>query len=258
MDYKLIIALLIPFVGTTLGSAMVYLLKKDLNPKLLKLLLGFASGIMIASSIWSLLLPAIESYDASSYKRWLVPSTGFVLGIIFLLLLDLFVPHMHTNNKEEGVSNTHINKTNKLLLAVTIHNIPEGLAVGLVIAGALNNSTLINAALALSIGIAIQNFPEGTIVSTPLKETGISKTRAFIYGMLSGIVEPLAAVVAILFCKNVESVLPYALSFAAGAMIYVVADELIPQGNVGTKSYLSTIGLAIGFILMMILDIALG
>lgn len=258
MDYKLIIALLIPFIGTTLGSAMVYLLKKDLNPKLLKLLLGFASGIMIASSIWSLLLPAIESYEVSSYQSWLVPSVGFVLGIVFLLLLDLFVPHMHTNNNEEGVSNTHINKTNKLLLAVTIHNIPEGLAVGLVIAGALNNSSLINAALALSIGIAIQNFPEGTIVSTPLKETGISKTRAFIYGMLSGIVEPLAAVVAILFCKNVESVLPYALSFAAGAMIYVVADELIPQGNVGTKSYLSTIGLAIGFILMMILDIALG
>lgn len=258
MDYKLIIALLIPFIGTTLGSAMVYLLKKDLNPKILKLLLGFASGIMIASSIWSLLLPAIESFDSTSYQRWLVPSLGFILGIIFLLLLDLFVPHMHTNNKEEGVTSSHINKTNKLLLAVTIHNIPEGLAVGLVIAQALNNSSLINSALALSIGIAIQNFPEGTIVSTPLKETGISKTHAFIYGILSGIVEPVFSVLAILFCQNVETILPYALSFAAGAMIYVVADELIPQGNVGSKSYLSTIGLAIGFILMMILDIALG
>ncbi len=258
MDYKLIIALIIPFIGTTLGSAMVYLLKRDLNPKLLKLLLGFASGIMIASSIWSLLLPAIESYDSASYQRWLVPSVGFIIGIIFLLILDLLVPHMHTNNKEEGISNSHITKTNKLLLAVTIHNIPEGLAVGLVIAGALNNTSLINSALALSIGIAIQNFPEGTIVSTPLKETGISKTKAFIYGMLSGIVEPLASIVAILFCKNVEVLLPYALSFAAGAMIYVVADELIPQGSVGKKSYLSTVGLAIGFILMMILDIALG
>lgn len=258
MDYKLILALLIPFIGTTLGSAMVYLLRKELNSKVLKLLLGFASGIMIASAIWSLLLPAINSYSTSSYLRWFIPSLGFIVGIIFLLFLDICIPHMHTNKKEEGKSNTHISKTLKLVLAVTIHNIPEGLAVGLVIASAMGNSNLINSALILSIGIAIQNFPEGTICSMPLKETGISKTKAFILGMLSGVVEPLAALIAIAFCANVTEVLPFYLAFSAGAMIYVVADELLPEAQEGSKSYLSTIGLAIGFILMMILDITLG
>lgn len=257
-DYKLIIALLIPFVGTTLGSAMVYLLKNEIYPKVLKLLLGFASGIMIASAIWSLLLPAIETYSSNDYKRWLVPSIGFIVGILFLLLLDILVPHMHTNKLEEGIKDNKLSSTTKLLLAITIHNIPEGLAVGLVIASAMNGGTLSQSALILSLGIAIQNFLEGAIVSMPLKETGISKTKAFILGTLSGIVEPIAALIAILLCANITIVLPYALSFAAGAMIYVVADELIPQASVSNKSCLSTIGLAIGFILMMVLDIVLG
>lgn len=258
MSLNLILALIIPFLGTVLGSSMVFFLRKQLNNKLLKLLLGFSSGVMIAAAIWSLLLPAINSFDFDSYKRWLVPSVGFIIGIVILFLTDTFVPHTHIDDKEEGIEKRKISKTMKLFLAIVIHNIPEGLAVGLVVASAVNGSSeLARAALILSIGIAVQNFPEGAIVSMPLKESGISKSKAFWYGVISGLVEPLAALFAVLITSFVHTILPYALSFAAGAMIYVVADELIPEANNGTKSSLATLGLACGFILMMILDITL-
>lgn len=258
MSLNLNLALIIPFLGTVLGSSMVFFLRKQLNDKLLKLLLGFSSGVMIAAAIWSLLLPAINSFDSDSYKRWLVPSVGFIIGIVILFLTDAFVPHTHIDDKEEGIEKRKISKTMKLFLAIVIHNIPEGLAVGLVVASAVNGSSeLARAALILSIGIAIQNFPEGAIVSMPLKESGLSKSKAFWYGVLSGLVEPLAALFAVLITSFVQTILPYALSFAAGAMIYVVADELIPEANNGNKSSLATLGLACGFILMMILDITL-
>ncbi len=257
-DSKTILAILIPFFGTSLGSAMVFLLKKKINDRLLKLLLGFASGVMIAASIWSLLQPAIESYQDGSNSKWLVPAIGFSLGIVFLLALDLLIPHMHIDSQEEGLKDKKLNKTFKMLLAVTLHNIPEGLAVGVVIAGAMTGTITSQAALTLSIGIAIQNFPEGAIISMPLKETGISKFKSFVYGVLSGMVEPFAALIAILLTSFVSTILPYTLSFAAGAMIYVVAEELIPEANEGDHSNLATIGLAVGFVIMMILDIALG
>lgn len=258
MTLNLILALIIPFLGTVLGSSMVFFLRKQLNDKLLKLLLGFSSGVMIAAAIWSLLLPAINSFDSNSYMRWLVPAIGFVIGIVVLFLTDTFVPHTHIDNKEEGIEKRKLSKTMKLFLAIVIHNIPEGLAVGLVVASAVNGSSeILRGALILSIGIAIQNFPEGAIVSMPLKESGLSKTKAFWYGVMSGLVEPLAALFALLITSFVQTILPYALSFASGAMIYVVADELIPEANNGAKSSLATLGLACGFILMMVLDITL-
>lgn len=251
-----ILCMLIPLFGTTLGSAMVFFLKKEINPKLQKLLLGFASGVMIAASIWSLLQPAIEGYD--DFKKWLIPAIGFLAGIIFLLLLDYLIPHMHIDKQEEGLKNNKLSKRLKMMLAVTIHNIPEGLAVGVIVAGFINNSISKEAMLALAIGIAIQNFPEGAIISMPLKEEGISKFKAFLYGFFSGVVEPIAAGIAILLTYFVSAILPFILSFAAGAMIYVVVEELIPEANEGKHSNLATIGLSIGFVIMMILDIALG
>lgn len=254
----LCLALLIPFLGTLLGSFMVFFLKKQINDKVLKILLGFSSGVMIAAAVWSLLLPAINSFSESSNLRWIVPSVGFITGIIILFITDKLVPHTHIDNIEEGIDKRKLSKTLKLFLAITIHNIPEGLAVGLVVASAINQSVEVErAALILSIGIAIQNFPEGAVVSMPLKESGLSKGKAFLYGALSGIVEPIAAFIALLITSQISVILPYALSFAAGAMIYVVADELIPEANTNGKSSLATIGLAIGFILMMILDITL-
>ncbi len=235
---------------------MVFFLKKEINPKLQKLLLGFASGVMIAASIWSLLQPAIESYD-DSIKKWLIPALGFLFGMLFLFLLDILIPHMHIDKQEEGINNNKISKRLKMFLAVTIHNIPEGLAVGVMIAGCINNNISQEAMLALSIGIAIQNFPEGAIISMPLKEEGLSKAKAFLYGFLSGVVEPLAAIVAILLTYFINTILAITLAFAAGAMIYVVVEELIPEANTGKHSNLATLGLAVGFVLMMILDIAL-
>ena len=257
ISWKLILALLIPFIGTALGSSMVFLLKKELNEKLLKLLLGFASGVMIAASIWSLLDPAIDSFDKDDVFKWLAPSIGFLVGILFLFLMDIIIPHMHLNNSEEG-PHKKISKTTKMLFAVTLHNIPEGLAVGVVLAGAITGNINEGAALTLAIGIAIQNFPEGAIISMPLKETGVSKLKAFILGVLSGLVEPIASIIAILLTSFIKAILPYTLSFAAGAMIYVVSEELIPEYNEGNHSNLGTIGLAIGFVIMMSLDIALG
>lgn len=251
----IIICLLIPLLGTTLGSGMVFILKDKINETLQKALLGFASGVMIAASIWSLLQPAIDSY--TDFKAWLIPAIGFLVGMGFLFLLDVLVPHMHIDKQEEGLKNNRINKYFKMILAVTIHNIPEGLAVGVIIAGAMNNSISSEAMIALSVGIAIQNFPEGAIISMPLKNEGMPKWKAFLSGFLSGVVEPIAAGLAILLSYFVTTILPFTLAFAAGAMIYVVVEELIPEANIGKHSNLATVGLAIGFVLMMILDIAL-
>ena len=257
MSGFMILCLFIPLVGTTFGSAMVFFLKKDINPKLQKLLLGFASGVMIAASIWSLLQPAIESYDPDDYKKWLIPAIGFVAGMAFLYFLDVVVPHIHMNKEEEGIKNSKLSNRFKMMLAVTIHNIPEGLAVGVIIAGSLTNTISNEAMLALSIGIAIQNFPEGAIISMPLREEGLSRLKAFFYGFLSGVVEPISSLVAVLLTYYVSAILPFTLSFAAGAMIYVVIEELIPEANEGKHSNLAAIGVTVGFVLMMVLDITL-
>ena len=254
-----ILSLFIPLIGTTLGSAMVFFLKKEINPKLQKILLGFASGVMIAASIWSLLQPAIQYYDKSDFRMWLVPAAGFLIGVGFMLLMDYLIPHIHIKKQEEeGVKSKKLSKTFKMMLAVTLHNVPEGLAVGVVIAGMMTGNINEQAMLILSIGIAIHNFPEGVIVSMPLKEEGHSKWKAFILGVISGAVEPVASLLAIALTAFVATILPYTLAFAAGVMIYVVVEELIPEANDGPHSNLATIGLAVGFVLMMILDIALG
>ena len=256
----MIIGILLPFIGTTLGSALVFLMKKEINKNIEKLLLGFASGVMIAASIWSLLLPAIEREETLNHVAWIAPSIGFLLGMGFLLAIDTITPHLHLNSeKPEGIK-VKLKKTTMLMLAVTIHNIPEGMAVGIVFAGLISGNVNITyaGALALSIGIAIQNFPEGAIISMPLKSEGFTKTKSFVYGTLSGIVEPIAAILTILLTNILVKILPILLSFAAGAMIYVVVEELIPESQSNEHSNLGTIGVALGFTLMMILDIALG
>ena len=252
--------LLIPFVGTILGSGTVFLLKNNIKQSVEKLLLGFASGVMIAASVWSLLIPAIEMSEQQGNVGWLAPAVGFLLGMLFLLILDSVIPHMHLDKeKPEGVK-SKLKKTTMLVLAVTLHNIPEGMAVGVTFAGALlgNTGITMTGALALAIGIAIQNFPEGAIISLPLKSEGVSKGKAFAYGALSGIVEPIAAIITICLTSLVVPILPYLLSFAAGAMIYVVVEELIPESQMGEHSNIGTVGVAIGFVIMMILDVALG
>lgn len=259
MSPIVILSLFIPLIGTTLGSGMVFFLKNEINPKVRKVLMGFASGVMIAASIWSLLQPAIQSFDKSDFRMWLVPAAGFIIGVGFMLLLDYLIPHIHLASKqEEGVKKNKLSRTFKMMLAVTLHNVPEGLAVGVVIAGMMSGSLNEQAMLILSIGIAIQNFPEGIIVSGPLKEEGMPKWKAFLLGFASGVVEPIASLLAIALTVFVSTILPYTLAFAAGVMIYVVVEELIPEANDGSHSNLATIGLAIGFVLMMILDIALG
>lgn len=254
------IGLLIPFLGTTLGSAMVFLMKKKMNSKVEKLLLGFASGVMIAASIWSLIIPSIDMAEEQGNVAWIPASMGFLFGIVFLLVLDSLIPHLHLkSDKPEGVK-SELKKTTMMVLAVTLHNIPEGMAIGVTFAGALigNTGITMTGAFALAVGIAIQNFPEGAIISMPLKSEGMSKPKAFMYGTLSGIVEPLGAVITILLTNAVVPILPYLLSFAAGAMIYVVVEELIPESQAGKHSNIGTIGVAIGFVIMMILDVALG
>ncbi|MBR0350702.1 MAG: ZIP family metal transporter [Clostridia bacterium] len=252
--------LAIPFIGTTLGSAMVFLMKNKINKKLEKLLLGFASGVMIAASVWSLLIPSIDMAEEQGIVAWIPATVGFLLGIVFLLILDTVIPHLHLNsNKPEGIK-TKIQKTTMMVLAVTLHNIPEGMAVGVVFAGAIAQNTGITmaGAIALAVGIAIQNFPEGAIISMPLKSEGMSRLKAFWYGTLSGIVEPIGAIITIALTNMVVPILPYFLSFAAGAMIYVVVEELIPESQSGEHSNIGTIGVAIGFAIMMVLDVALG
>ena len=257
---KVLIGLLIPFLGTTLGSGMVFLMKDKINPKVQKLLLGFASGVMIAASIWSLITPSIEMAEEQGKVSWIPASIGFLLGVVFLLILDSLIPHLHLDSKKPEGIKAKLKNTTMMILAVTLHNIPEGMAVGVVFAGILAQNTIMTlaGAFTLSIGIAIQNFPEGAIISMPLKNEGISKSKAFLYGTLSGIVEPIGAVITILLTSIVTPVLPYLLSFAAGAMIYVVVEELIPESQAGEHSNIGTIGVAIGFVIMMILDIALG
>lgn len=254
------IGLLIPFLGTTLGSAMVFLMENKMNTKVQKLLLGFASGVMIAASIWSLITPSIEMAEEQGIVSWIPAAIGFLFGIIFLLVLDSIIPHLHLNSKKPEGIKAKLKNTTMMVLAVTLHNIPEGMAVGVVFAGVLAQNTTITlaGAFALSIGIAIQNFPEGAIISMPLKNEGMSKPKAFLYGTLSGIVEPIGAIITILLTGLVTPILPYLLSFAAGAMIYVVVEELIPESQVGKHSNIGTIGVAIGFVIMMILDVALG
>lgn len=252
--------LMIPFLGTTLGAAMVFLMKNKINNKVEKLLLGFASGVMIAASIWSLIIPSIDMAQEQGQIAWLPATIGFLLGIVFLLVWDSLIPHLHLNSsKPEGVK-AKLKKTTMMVLAVTLHNIPEGMAVGVAFAGAIagNTGITIAGAMALAIGIAIQNFPEGAIISMPLKSEGVSKFKAFWYGTLSGIVEPIGAIITIWLTGLVVPILPYLLSFAAGAMIYVVVEELIPESQSGEHSNIGTIGVAIGFIIMMILDVALG
>lgn len=254
------IGLLIPFVGTVLGSSMVYLLKDKINPKVQKLLFGFASGVMIAASVWSLLIPSMEMSVEQGGNGWLPAGLGFLLGVAFLLVLDKVVPHEHAlDSKHEGPQ-SKASKRTMLTLAVTIHNIPEGMAVGVVLAGALAGQTTITTmgTLALAIGIALQNFPEGAIISLPLKTAGNSKHKAFLSGVLSGVVEPIAGLVTVLLASFITPILPYVLSFAAGAMIYVVVEELIPDSQDGQHSDWGTIGVALGFVLMMVLDVALG
>ena len=262
MNPNVLIGICLPFIGTTLGSACVFLLKKEMNAGLQKALLGFASGVMLAASVWSLLIPAMNMSAHMDKFAFLPAVVGFLLGIAFLLLIDRVIPHMHLDKSAEGPKSS-LGKSAMLMLAVTIHNVPEGAAVGIVMAGAMaaahgnGGYVTLAGALALSIGIAIQNFPEGAIISMPLKEE-LGKGKSFIYGMLSGIVEPLAAIITILLATFIEPILPYMLAFAAGAMNYVVVEELIPEASEGKHSNIGTIGFAIGFAIMMALDVALG
>ena len=258
MNLNIWLGVLIPFVGTSLGAAMVFVLKNNISEQLQKVLTGFAAGVMVAASFWSLLSPAIDSSSAYGKFAFLPAAVGFLIGTGFLLFLDMVTPHMHMNKEQEGPV-SKFKRTTKLILAVTLHNIPEGMAVGVVYAGMRSGQTGITAAgaLALSLGIAIQNFPEGAIVSMPLLSEGMPKHKTFGYGVLSGIVEPIAAIFTIVAAGFVVPVLPYLLAFAAGAMMYVVVEELIPEMSEGVHSNLGTIAFSLGFVLMMILDVAL-
>ena len=260
MNFTIVIGILIPFLGTTLGAALVFFLKDEIPPRVQKSLLGFASGVMIAAGVWSLILPAIEMSHDMKKLAFIPASIGFILGILFLFIMDCLVPHLHLNsNVPEGKSST-LKKTTMLILAVTIHNIPEGMAVGVVFAGVYSGdgSVSLMSATALAIGIAIQNCPEGAIISLPLKSEGKTRTKAFINGTLSGIVEPIFAFITILLCNIITPVLPYLLAFASGAMMYVVVEELIPEASKDPHSNVATWGFAIGFVVMMSLDVALG
>jgi ZIP family zinc transporter len=254
----IVIGLLIPFLGTVMGSAFVFFMKKDMPVLLQKMLLGFASGVMVAASVWSLLIPSIEM---GTGKMAVVPAViGFLLGMAFLLFIDYITPHLHIGNDHPEGPRSKLSRTAMLSLAVTIHNLPEGMAVGVVLAGALQSNLGISTAgaLAMSIGIAIQNIPEGAIISMPMRAEGNSRMRSFILGSLSGIVEPLGGLLVILLASFMTPILPYMLAFAAGAMMYVVIEELIPETSEGEHSNIGTIGFAIGFALMMVLDVVLG
>lgn len=250
----------IPFVGTFLGAACVLFMTGELKPLVQKSLLGFASGVMVAASVWSLLIPSLEMSEEMGRLSFIPAAVGFALGIAFLLILDRIIPHLHLNSDEPEGIKAHLKKTTMLVLAVTLHNIPEGMAVGVVFAGFLMGSgnITLTGALALAIGIAIQNFPEGAIISLPLRSEGNKRSKSFALGVLSGAVEPVGAILAIALASIVTPILPYMLAFAAGAMIYVVVEELIPEASEGEHSNLGTIAFAIGFALMMMLDVALG
>ena len=260
METLVIYGLLIPFVGTSLGSACVFFLKKGLGDRVQRGLTGFASGVMVAASVWSLLIPAIEQSEGMGKLSFLPAFIGFWVGVLFLLLLDRLIPHLHVGSEQAEGPKSKLGRTTMMMLAVTLHNIPEGMAVGVVYAGFLSGNTQITAAsaLALSLGIAIQNFPEGAIISMPLRAEGERKGRAFLGGVLSGVVEPIGAVLTLLAAQFVIPALPYLLSFAAGAMLYVVVEELIPEMSQGRHSNLGTVFFAVGFSVMMVLDVALG
>lgn len=259
MTPNIIRGILIPFAGTSLGASMVFFLKKQISVTIQKILTGFAAGVMVAASFWSLLQPALEGSEDMGKLSFLPAAVGFMIGIGFLLLLDMITPHMHMDNQVEGPQ-SGLKRTTKLILAVTLHNIPEGMAVGVVYAGWLAGGSGVTkaGALALALGIAIQNFPEGAIVSMPLRAEGMSKGKTFLYGVLSGAVEPIASLFTILAASAVVPVLPYLLAFAAGAMMYVVVEELIPEMSEGSHTNVGTIAFSFGFVLMMILDVALG
>ena len=254
------LGIMIPFLGTTLGAACVFFMKKSLGDLVQRSLAGFAAGVMVAASIWSLLIPAIEQSEDMGKLSFLPAFIGFWVGVLFLLLLDRLIPHLHVGSKQAEGPKSKLGRTTMMVLAVTLHNIPEGMAVGVVYAGFLSGNTQITAAsaLALSLGIAIQNFPEGAIISLPLRSEGNKRGKSFALGVLSGAVEPVGAVLAIALASIVTPILPYMLAFAAGAMIYVVVEELIPEASEGEHSNLGTIAFAIGFALMMMLDVALG
>ena len=259
MNFWIAEGILIPFLGTSLGAAMVFFLKKQISTGVQKALTGFAAGVMVAASFWSLLQPALESSAGMGTLAFLPASIGFLAGMGFLLALDMLTPHMHMDRQHEGPK-SRIRRTTKLILAVTLHNIPEGMAVGVVYAGFLTGGTGITAAgaLALALGIAIQNFPEGAIVSMPLLAEGMPRQKTFWMGVLSGVVEPVAAVITLLAAGLVSPVMPYFLAFAAGAMMYVVVEELIPEMSEGRHSNVGTIAFSLGFVVMMILDVTLG
>lgn len=252
--------ILIPFLGTSLGAACVFFMKKALSDKVQRSLTGFAAGVMVAASVWSLLIPAIQQADSLGNWAFVPAVAGFWIGVLFLLGLDHLIPHLHQNSASAEGPKSRLQRTTMMVLAVTLHNIPEGMAVGVVYAGYLSGSAQISAAgaLALSLGIAIQNFPEGAIISLPLRAEGAGKGRAFAGGVLSGVVEPIGAVCTLLAAQFVVPALPYLLSFAAGAMLYVVVEELIPEMSQGTHSNIGTVFFAVGFSLMMVLDVALG
>lgn len=267
-----IIGILIPFAGTTLGAACVFFMKNQIKPRVQQTILGVASGVMIAASVWSLLIPSIDMSSDMGKLSFVPAAVGFLLGIFSLIGIDKVVPYIcllpenedlnecKYRNKGKKLFKKPLSKTGLLVLAVTIHNIPEGMAVGVGFAGALRNNGLVTlaGALALAIGIGIQNFPEGAIISLPLKSEGVSKRKAFLCGAISGAVEPVASIITILLAAFIEPVLPYFLSFAAGAMLYVVIEELVPEAKQEDKTRLGTIGFTIGFLIMMILDVTLG
>lgn len=253
--------IMIPFLGTALGSACVFFLKNEIKPLVQKGLLGFASGVMVAASVWSLLIPAMDLSETMGKFAFVPAAVGFLLGILFLLLMDHVIPHIHLGDSQPEGAKSNLKRSTMLVLAVTLHNIPEGMAVGVVFAGMMAKNTEITfaGAMALSVGIAIQNFPEGAVISLPLKsEKGMGRGKAFLYGGLSGIVEPAGALLTFWLFRYINPALPYLLAFAAGAMIYVVVEELIPEASEGEHSNIGTIGFAVGFVLMMVLDVALG
>ena len=260
MPAEVIQGILIPFVGTVLGSACVFVMRGGLHSLVQRALTGFAAGVMVAASVWSLLVPAMEQTEDMGRWAFLPAVVGFWLGILFLLVLDRTIPHLHQNSNQPEGPHTRLKRTTMLVLAVTLHNIPEGMAVGVVLAGwmAGDKTITVTGALALSIGIAIQNFPEGAIISMPLRSEGEGKGKAFLHGVLSGVVEPLAAILTIWAAGFVLPALPYLLSFAAGAMIYVVVEELIPEASAGEHSNMGTLFFAAGFTVMLALDVALG
>ena len=252
--------LLIPFAGTMIGSATVLFMSDKFAGRIHNILLGFASGVMVAASVWSLLIPAMNESSEMGKMAWVPAVVGFFVGVIFMLLLDTFTPHLHPDSDKPEGPQSKLGRSSMLVLAVTLHNIPEGMAVGVVAAGVVTGEIGMSfaGALALAIGLAIQNVPEGAIISLPLRSAGNSRKRAFAYGTLSGIVEPIAAILTIVFIEHLIGIFPYMLAFAAGAMIYVVVEELIPESHDGRHSNAPTIAFAIGFALMMVLDVALG